>query len=100
MGAKLATRYLAEKDFPLWNDLVAASSHGSIYSTPEYLDVLCSESDATFRILVAERADEIVGGIALFERSNAFGRYIASRLLLYYNGFVLKSHPSKYPSER
>jgi hypothetical protein len=100
MGAKLVTRYLSEKDYPEWNELVATSSHGSIYSTPEYLDVLCSESDATFRILVVDRADEIVGGIALFERTNAFGRYISGRLLLYYNGFVLKSHPSKYPSER
>ncbi len=100
MGAKVATRYLTEKDYACWNALVAASSHGSIYSTPEYLDVLCSESNATFRILVAERAGEMVGGIALFERTSRWGPYVSGRLLLYYNGFVLKPHASKYPSEQ
>jgi hypothetical protein len=100
MSAKVVTRYLSEKDYARWSDLVAASSHGSIYSTPEYLDVLCAESDGTFRILVAERGDDLIGGIALFERTNRWGRYVSPRLLLYYNGFVLKGHPSKYPSER
>jgi hypothetical protein len=100
MTAKVATRYLTDRDYTCWNALVTASSHGSIYSTPEYLDVLCSECNATFRILVAERAGEIVGGIALFERASRWGQYVSGRLLLYYNGFVLKSHPSKYPSEQ
>src|SRR5215467_12557407 len=100
MSAKVATRYLTDKDFASWNALVNASSHGSIYSTPEYLDVLCSESNATFRILVAERADEMVGGIALFERASRWGQFVSGRLLLYYNGFGLKPHPSKYPSEQ
>jgi Acetyltransferase (GNAT) domain len=100
MSARLTTRYLTEADYPDWNQIVAASPDGSIYSTPEYLDVLCSETDAHFRILVAERAGEIVGGIALYERKSFWGRYLRSRYLLYYNGFVLKRHPSKYPSER
>ena len=100
MSAKVATRYLTDKDYACWNALVTTSSHGSIYSTPEYLDVLCSESDATFRILVAERAGEMVGGIALFERTSRWGPYVSGRLLLYYNGFVLKAHASKYPSEQ
>jgi hypothetical protein len=100
MSGRLTTRYLTEADYPVWNALVAASPDGSIYSTPEYLDVLCSETDAHFRILVAERAGEVVGGIALYERKNFWGTYLAGRYLLYYNGFVLKSHPSKYPSER
>jgi hypothetical protein len=100
MSARLTTRYLTEADYPAWNAIVAASPDGSVYSTPEYLDVLCSETDAQFRILAAERAGEIVGGIALYERKNFWGTYLAGRYLLYYNGFVLKSHPSKYPSER
>jgi hypothetical protein len=49
---------------------------------------------------VAERAGEMVGGIALFERTSRWGQYVSGRLLLYYNGFVLKAHPSKYPSEQ
>lgn len=100
MSVHLTTRYLTEPDYPAWNAMVAESPDGSIYSTPEYLDVLCSETNAHFRILVAERAGEIVGGIALYERENFWGSYLRGRTLLYYNGLVLKQHASKYPSER
>lgn len=100
MSARLTTRYLTEVDYPAWNEIVAASPDGSVYSTPEYLDVLSSETDAHFRILAAERAGEIVGGIALYERKTLWGMHLGGRYLLYYNGFVLKPHPSKYPSER
>lgn len=100
MSVRLTTRYLREEEYPAWNAIVDSSPDGSIYSTADYLTVLCSETNAHFRILVAERAGEIVGGIALYERKNIWGTYLAGRYLLYYNGFVLKSHPSKYPSER
>ncbi len=100
MSSKVSTRYLAETEYPSWNDLVAESPDGSIYSTPEYLDVLASQTGGQFKILVAERADELVGGIAIFERKDSWGCYVTGRLLLYYNGFVVKAHPSKYPSER
>lgn len=100
MSVTLATRFLSESEYSSWNNLVANSPQGSIYSTPEYLDVLSGEAGAGFKILVAERGGEIVGGIGLLERSNFWGRYVSGRLLLYYNGFVLKVHQSKYPSER
>ncbi|HYZ83492.1 MAG TPA: GNAT family N-acetyltransferase [Bryobacteraceae bacterium] len=100
MSSKLQVRYLTEGEYGLWNNLVAASPEGSIYAMPEYLDVLCTEADAQFRILVAERSGEIVGGLPLFERRNWCGSYVMGRLLLYYCGFILKPHPSKYPSER
>jgi hypothetical protein len=99
MSGKLVTRFLTEAEYPCWNELVKSSPEGSIYSTPEYLDVLCGETAARFRILVADRAGEIVGGIGLFERSARWGTYATGRLLLYYNGIVLKPHTSKYPSE-
>ena len=38
----LVARVLTEPEFPEWNDLVARSAEGSIYSTPEYLDALCA----------------------------------------------------------
>src|SRR6185369_5746428 len=100
MSSKILTRYLPETEYQSWNDLVADSPDGSIYSTPEYLDVLCSQTGGSFKILAAERAGELVGGIAIFERKDTWGSYVTGRLLLYYNGFVLKTHPSKYPSER
>lgn len=100
MSAKLSTRFLTPADYPTWNELVRNSPEGSIYSTPEYLEILCGEADAHFRILVAERAGEMVGGIGLFERRSRWGDYAMGRLLLYYHGIVLKPHTSKYPSER
>ena len=42
----------------------------------------------------------MVGGIAIWERNTAWGTYLAGRYLLYYNGFFVKPHASKYPSER
>jgi hypothetical protein len=100
MSAKLATRLLPEAEYPAWNQLVANSPEGSIYSCPEYLDVLCGETDGRFSILVVERAGEMLGGIGLFERKSRWGSYATGRLLMYYHGIVLKPNPSKYPSER
>jgi hypothetical protein len=100
MSTKVTTRFLEEAEYPAWNSLIASSPEGSIYSSPEYLDVLCSETGARFRILVAERGGEIVGGIGLFEMTSAWGTYAMGRYLLYYHGIVLKPHPSRYPSER
>jgi hypothetical protein len=79
--------------------LVSESPEGSIYGMPEYLDILCTEIGGKFKIVAVERAGELTGGIAIVERSCPWGRYVSGRLLLYYNGPVLKRHSSKYPSE-
>jgi hypothetical protein len=91
---------LTEAEFPEWNDLVARSPEGSIYSTPEYLDVLCGAAGGTFRILVARKGNVLLGGIALYERRSRPGAYVSPRLLLYYNGIVLRPYDTKYPSQR
>lgn len=98
--AGLVARVLAEAEFPEWNDLVARSPDGSIYSTPEYLDTLCAAAGGTFRILAARRGDELLGGIGLYERGSKSGAYVSPRLLLYYNGIVLRSYETRYPSQR
>jgi hypothetical protein len=100
MSVKVEVSFLTEADYPAWNAMVAESPEGSIYSTPEYLSILASETGARFRILAAQRAGEICGGIALFERDSRWGTYAMGRFLLYYHGIVLKPHTSKYPSER
>lgn len=100
MSRKIDTRFLSETDFDRWTSFVAESEGGSVYSCPEYLAILASEVNARFRILVAERDGQITGGIALFERDHLCGPFVSARYLLYYNGFVLKQHISKYPSER
>jgi len=100
MAAEIRARVLPETAYPAWDRLVAASPDGSIYSTPQYLDVLCGTAGGRFQVLAVERGDELAGGVALFERDSAFGRYVAPRLLLYYNGLVLRRYDTKYPSER
>lgn len=98
--SKTAAMLLSEKEYDEWNALVSASPDGSIYSTPEYLDALCAAGGGRFRVVGVRRGDELVGGIALYERDTAFGAYVFPRLLLYYNGPVLKRYETKYPSER
>ena len=91
---------LGETDFPEWTRLVAQSGEGSVYSLPEYLAALCEAAGGRFRILAARQGDEIVGGIGLFERGDGAGRQVSPRLLLYYNGIVLRAYESRYPSQR
>jgi hypothetical protein len=100
MRSAPSTRLLSEQDFPEWNRLVARSAEGSIYSQPDYLEALCEAAGGRFRILAAQKGDEIAGGIALYERGSGSGAYVGPRLLLYYNGIVLRPYETRYPSER
>ncbi len=94
----LETRFLEEADFDAWRRFVDSAPGGSIYSYPAYLDVLCRVAGGRFRILAVFKGEEIHGGIALYERDGLGGRILSGRLLLYYNGFVLRSFEGKYPS--
>ncbi len=96
----VTTRFLAPDEYPHWEAFVAQSPDGSAYSLPTYLEALCSATGGRFRILVAERDAKIVGGIALYERSSRLGSFVSPRLLMYYNGFVLRPHSSKYPASQ
>jgi len=100
MKGKLSARYLTDENYPEWNRLVAASPQGSIYSTPEYLDILCSTAGGRFNILGVTQGDELVGGVALYITSTTFGTSISNRLLLYYNSIVLKEYHTRYPGQR
>lgn len=100
MRAGFATRVLGEAEYPAWRQLVARSPQGALYSTPEYLDALCEAAGGTFRILAVEKGDELLGGVAIYERTSRFGAYVSPRLLLYYNGVVLRPYETRYPSLR
>lgn len=100
MSTGIQTKYLIEPEFELWAKFVADSPDGSIYSTPEYLDALCEATGGHFKILAALQGDDIVGGVCLYEESSLFGKYISPRLLLYYNGIVLRDYETKFPSQK
>jgi hypothetical protein len=91
---------LAEADFGAWARLVAESPDGSIYSLPDYLDVLCSTAGGRFRILGVRQGNELTGGVAFYERDSRYGPYVAPRRLLHYNGLVLRRYVTRYPSEQ
>jgi len=96
----LSVRYLDAGFYPAWSRLVASSPQGMIYSTPEYLDVLCAAAGGRFRMLGALRGEELVGGVALYEASSPFGISVSNRLLLYFNSLVLREYDTRYPSQR
>jgi hypothetical protein len=100
VSSALEVRYLAESDHDRWSTFVRSTPGGTIYSSPEYLDALCSATGGRFRVLVALRGTEIGGGIALYEERQPYGAAVADRLLLYYHPIVLREYPTRYPSER
>jgi hypothetical protein len=79
---------------------VANSPEGSVYSTPEYLDVLCSVTGGRFRIVGVWNGEELSGGIALYSEPRWYGPHAGPRSLLYYHSPVVRRFESKYPSER
>ncbi len=100
MSATVTIRELPEPEFAAWEQFVAASPQGSPYSTPTYLDALCTAAGGSFWVLAAERGGQVVGGIGLYEREGAGGRYVSPRLLLYYLSPVLATQETRYPSQR
>jgi hypothetical protein len=97
---RLTVHSLGAEETESWAELVRASDLGSVYSLPGYLDSLCAAAGGKYVVLGARRGEELVGGVAVYERPSPLGRYVAPRLLLFYNGFVLRNYQTKYPSER
>jgi len=98
-AARVATRDVAASEYDEWSALVAASVHGSVYALPTYLEALCRATGAQFRVAGAFLDGRLVGGVPLYERRARSGPFVANRLLLYYNGIVLKLPPKKFPSD-
>jgi len=66
--------------------MVSTAPGGSIYSTPEYLDGLCSATGGSFRVLGAERGGELLDSPAFMieraiRRSNQVLRAAAQSML-------------------
>jgi hypothetical protein len=100
MRAALTSHFLHESEYDAWQALIEKSEQGSVYASPVYLDALCRAAGGTFRILVARREDELLAGVAMYERRNGATVRVSPRLLLYYNGIILKEQSTKYPSQQ
>lgn len=99
-GSGCTTRFLVEAQYPEWNELVKGASSGSTYSRTDYLTALGHETGGSTRVLGVFRGEELIGGVAFLEHSGRFGRAASNRHLLHYNGIVVKSRVSKYPSDQ
>ena len=99
MAWDVEVRTLEETAWPAWEKFVASAPGGSVYSLPGYLDALCTAGGGKFRIVAVTRGEEIVGGVALYERTSRGGPFVSPRLLLYYNGVVVRRYETQYPSE-
>ena len=99
-GRHLGVVELAPDQLDRWSQFVRDSPSGSAYSLSAYLAALCSAGGGRYAILAALRGQEIVGGVAVYERSSPVGSFVGPRLLLYYNGLVLREYQTRYPSER
>lgn len=99
MSLEVSIRILDPGEHAAWNRFVAASPDGSPYANTDYLETLCAVAGGSYQVLVAEMGDELAGGVALYERPSRWGSILEPRLLLQYNGFVLRPPRSQYPSE-
>jgi hypothetical protein len=95
-----SAQWLDEDGHDDWSRFVAASPTGSAYSLPAYLRVLCEVAGGRFRVLALRKGEELVGGIAVYETTTPLGPRVQPRLLLFYNGLVLREETSGYPGER
>jgi len=100
VSGALAAEWLPESANDEWLRFVSASPTGSVYSLPAYLGALTSAGGGGARVLAARKGDDLVGGVAVYTRGTRLGTTVRPRLLLYYNGLVLRDETSSYPSER
>lgn len=87
-------------EFDEWAALVSESPDGSIYSLPRYLEILCRAAGGKFSILGVRHGDELAGGVALYESASRYGTHVSPRMLLSYNGVVLRRYDTRCPSQQ
>lgn len=97
---ELVAEPITETEYDAWNAFAGTMPAGSIYARTEYLDALCTATGGRFRVLGVRQGEQLFGGIGLYEERTRHGSLVSPRLLLYYNGPVLRRHDTKYPSEQ
>jgi hypothetical protein len=89
--SSLKVHLLGEEHYDGWDDFVADQERtGSVYSTARYLDILCRTAGGTFSIAAIRNGDGYVGGIGLYRQRLHGHEVISRRMLLHYNGIVLR----------
>lgn len=82
---------LTEEHYDAWDDFVLSQERtGSIYATARYLDILCRAAGGSFSVVAVHDGDSFVTGFGLYRRRVEVRDVISTRMLLYYNGVVLR----------
>jgi hypothetical protein len=82
---------LGEEQYDAWDDFVAGQERtGSIYSTAQYLDILCRAAGGSFSIAAVQDDGSFLAGLGLYSRRLEGRDVISTRMLLTYNGMVLR----------
>ena len=50
MGKKPELKILSESEYPLWQKFLEETPQSTIYSDPDYLEILCSATNDSFHI--------------------------------------------------
>ena len=90
MSQELILRPLHDGEYGRWNRLVSEAAEGSPYADTRYLATLATATGGTWDILGVLRGEELLGGQPRYIESQPWGNVLSSRLLLYYNGPVVR----------
>ncbi len=100
MSGNFAFRLLQPDEYDTWRRLVSTCEEGSNYHLPEYLDALAVATNARWRLWGVFCRESLEGGIATYEIPTRLGIRATSRLLLYYNGPIVRPSPSSHPTNQ
>lgn len=96
---RMEVRDLVPEEYEQWRALVEASPTGSPYADPTYLECLCRATGGRYSIRAAFQGEEIVGGVPLYREGRGARSWSLPRLLLYYNGPVLRDYDTRHPAD-
>ena len=89
---------LENHEYDSWNQFAASCPSSSVYADTRYLKALSEVLECDFRVLAIKANGAFAGGIATLEYPTNLGLMVHPRLLLQYNGLVVGSGSSAYPS--
>ena len=87
----LEAEVLAEEHYGAWDHFVAGQERtGSIFSTVQYMDILCRAAGGSFSVAAIRDGDSFIAGLGVYRRRILGHEVISHRMLLSYNGPVLR----------
>ena len=97
----LEVEILTEDHYENWDRFVTGQQRtGSVFNTTQYLDILCRATGGSFCVAAVREDDSFIAGLGIFRRRVHGHEIIAHRMLLSYNGPVLRDDQFTAPCLR